>query len=87
MIRDFFWKSLTIYGAHESMVEAELGGRNRWITVQRRKWRRIMKDITQNGLQFGPMISHVVRPNQAKEAYEGLCFDKSKWWGVAVDWR
>jgi threonine dehydrogenase-like Zn-dependent dehydrogenase len=87
MIRDIFVKSLTVHGAHEYFVESELGGRARWVTVQNRKWKRILRDVANGGMKLAPMISHFVKPDQAKEAYDGLCFDKNNWWGVTVDWR
>lgn len=87
LINSILWKCLTVRGAHEAFVEAELGGRGRWITVQRRKWSRLLDAIARGAIQVAPLISHVIQPAQAKEAYEGLCFQKDQWWGVAVDWR
>ncbi|WP_189011375.1 zinc-dependent alcohol dehydrogenase [Paenibacillus marchantiophytorum] len=39
-----------------------------------------------NRLQIAPLISHVLEPRQAKEAYEGLKVNKNQYSGVLFDW-
>ena len=87
LVNAILWKCLTVHGAHEAFVEAELGGRDRWVTVQKRKWSRILDAMARGDIRVAPLISHLVKPAQAKEAYDGLCFQKNQWWGVVVDWR
>lgn len=84
-IRNVFWKGITLRGAH-----AIAPGSEPWINaneLQRRKWRKILHELSTGGLAIEPLISHRIKPTQCKEAYEGLCFDRAHWWGVVVDWR
>jgi len=43
--------------------------------------------IKQKRLQLEPLLSHVIKPEQAKEAYEGLRDNKDKYHGVLFDWN
>lgn len=84
-MRNLFWRGITFRGAHAISPACEP-----WINgaeMQRRKWRKILHELATGGLQIEPLISHRIKPTQCKEAYEGLCFDRAKWWGVVVDWR
>lgn len=42
--------------------------------------------MRQKKLQIEPLISHVLKPEQAKEAYEGLKNNKDQYSGVLFDW-
>jgi threonine dehydrogenase-like Zn-dependent dehydrogenase len=42
--------------------------------------------MKQKRLQIEPLISHVLKPEQAKEAYEGLRINKDQYNGVLFDW-
>lgn len=33
------------------------------------------------------LISHVIKPDQIMEAYQGLMFEKETWHCVAIDWK
>ncbi|MFC3802323.1 zinc-binding alcohol dehydrogenase [Cohnella sp. GCM10012308] len=49
---------------------------------------RIVFSLMQRGkLKIEPLISHVLRPEEAPSAYEGLRFDKDRYHGVLFDWR
>ncbi len=84
-INSVFRKGLSVHGAHTNAPGFEPGC-NR-AAPQRRKWMKIQRELALSGLTVAPLTSHVIDPTRCKEAYEGLCFDKSKWWGVVVDWR
>lgn len=43
--------------------------------------------MEQNRLQIEPLISHVVKPEGAPKAYEGLRFRKDDYYGVLIDWQ
>jgi malate/lactate dehydrogenase len=46
---------------------------------------RIVYDLIREGrLVVKPLISHVLPPEQAPAAYEGLCHDKDRYVGVPV---
>ena len=38
-------------------------------------------------LQIAPLITHTIKPEQIKQAYEGLLHLKDEYIGVAIDWR
>ncbi|MGE6573680.1 hypothetical protein ACQKFM_02075 [Paenibacillus xylanexedens] len=42
--------------------------------------------MLKNKLHNEPLISHVMKPDQAQEAYEGLRFNKDQYNGVLFDW-
>lgn len=42
--------------------------------------------MKQNRLQVEPLISHVLKPEEAKKAYEGLRLNKDQYSGVLFDW-
>ncbi|MBI4023495.1 MAG: zinc-binding dehydrogenase [Verrucomicrobia bacterium] len=80
-----FVKGITLRGAHECVPGSEPCVNA--VELQRRKWAKILREIATGDLAIEPLISHRIKPVRCKEAYEGLCFDRSKWWGVVVDWR
>jgi 2-desacetyl-2-hydroxyethyl bacteriochlorophyllide A dehydrogenase len=43
--------------------------------------------MKQKRLQIEPLISHVLKPEHAKEAYEGLKVNKDQYSGVLFDWN
>lgn len=80
-----FTKGIALRGAHE-MVPGSAPAVDA-VALQRRKWAKLLQEIASGGLAIEPLISHRIKPHQCKEAYEGLCFDRARWWGVVVDWR
>lgn len=46
----------------------------------------VFEMMKQGRLQIAPLISHVLAPGQAKEAYEGLRNKKDRYSGVLFDW-
>lgn len=42
--------------------------------------------MLKNKLHIEPLISHVMKPDQAQEAYEGLRLNKDQYNGVLFDW-
>lgn len=45
-----------------------------------------MKLITENRLKVEPLLSHVIKPERIKSAYEGLLNRKDEFIGVVIDW-
>ena len=45
--------------------------------------------LASNKYQAGAekLISHVIKPDQIMEAYQGLMFEKETWHCVAIDWK
>ncbi len=43
--------------------------------------------IAAKKLKVRELASHVIKPEQAPEAYHGLQYDKDTWTGVIIDWR
>lgn len=84
-IHKVFWDGITVYGAHMRTPGREPW--SDWTEVQRRKWAKIQYQMSVGQIVVEPLISHRVQPGQCKDTYEGLCFDRSKWWGAVVDWR
>jgi len=85
LISGIFTKNLQVHGALETGRHFET--RSHWLALQRRKMDRLQKEMADGTIKIAPLISHVVKPEQCKEAYEGLCFDRDHWTGVTVDWR
>ncbi|MDR6550579.1 zinc-binding alcohol dehydrogenase [Paenibacillus qinlingensis] len=75
---------ITFKGAHEWRYPVEPNEfikhslvRNTSIVFELMKQRRLLVE---------PLISHVLKPEQAKEAYEGLRVNKDQYSGVLFDW-
>lgn len=83
-IHTLFVKGISLIGGHVTAVGSEPGTDR--FALQRRKMAFTQQCLADGRLQVQPLISHVVKPAQCREVYEGLCFDKDKWWGVVVDW-
>jgi threonine dehydrogenase-like Zn-dependent dehydrogenase len=43
--------------------------------------------IASGKLKVRELISHVVKPEQAQEAYDGLMNKRNEYTGVVIDWR
>lgn len=84
-ISHLFTKGITLIGSHEWPVGSEPF--HDWMAQQRHKMAVIQQQMRTNILQIAPLISHVVKPTQCRETYDGLCFDKDHWRGVVVDWQ
>jgi len=85
-----FRKGATLQGALDGSIGGGLTGSDAgtdWAARQRVKFRRIGQALAQGQINVAPLISHTVVPQQCREVYEGLCFDREHWWGVVVDWR
>jgi len=85
LISGIFTKNLQVHGALETGRHYE--NQSNWLSIQRRKMDRLQREMASGTIQIAPLISHVIRPNQCREAFEGLCFDRANWTGVTVDWR
>jgi 2-desacetyl-2-hydroxyethyl bacteriochlorophyllide A dehydrogenase len=80
-----FNKGITLHGGHETGP-----GKAPWArpgAVHLWKLQKVQQELAAGGLQIAPLISHVIKPAQCAQAYDGLSFDRAKWWGVVVDWR
>jgi 2-desacetyl-2-hydroxyethyl bacteriochlorophyllide A dehydrogenase len=84
-IEQIFRKGIELHGAHETAPHSEPWSRPG--VAQQRNWRKLQHELATGGLAIDPLISHVIKPGQCKQAYDGLCFDREHWWGVVVDWR
>ncbi|MCC3375204.1 zinc-binding alcohol dehydrogenase [Cohnella sp. REN36] len=76
--------SITIRGAHEWRYPVAPDPFVKHSLV--RNSQIVFRLMAQRKLQVEPLISHVLRPEQAAEAYEGLRNDKERYAGVLFDW-
>jgi len=84
-ILNILCRGISLHGAHECAPGWEIGIDE--AALKRRKYLKLQHELVAGNLAIEPLISHRIKPAQAKEAYDGLSFDRSKWWGVVVDWR
>ncbi|MBB6673064.1 zinc-dependent alcohol dehydrogenase [Cohnella nanjingensis] len=76
--------SISIRGAHEWRFPV---ARDPFVKHSLVRNSQIVFDLMANRqLKIEPLISHVLRPEQAAEAYEGLRNDKERYAGVLFDW-
>jgi len=75
---------ITVKGALEWMMDTYPG--NWTSTTLYEKQSNIFDWIARNELHVAPLISHMVRPGEMRQAYEGLLHDKETYTGVVVDW-
>jgi 2-desacetyl-2-hydroxyethyl bacteriochlorophyllide A dehydrogenase len=75
---------ITFKGAHEWRYPTEPNPFVKHSLV--RNSRIVFELMQQNRLQIEPLISHVIKPEQSKEAYEGLRTNKDQYNGVLFDW-
>jgi 2-desacetyl-2-hydroxyethyl bacteriochlorophyllide A dehydrogenase len=84
-IHQIFNKGISLHGAHETAPgrapTANAGA------VHMGKLKKVQQALADGSLQIAPLISHLVKPPQCADAYNGLSFERAKWWGVVVDWR
>ncbi|GBG07964.1 alcohol dehydrogenase [Paenibacillus agaridevorans] len=75
---------ITFKGAHEWRYPM---GPNPFIKHSLVRNSKIVFELMkQNRLQIEPLLSHVIKPEQAKEAYAGLRNNKDEYNGVLFDW-
>lgn len=75
---------ITFKGAHEWRYPVEPNEFAKHSLV--RNSNIVFELMKQKRLQIEPLISHVLKPEQAKEAYEGLKNNKDQYNGVLFDW-
>ena len=76
--------SLTLKGAHEWRYPLY---EDAWAKHSLERNARVILRLMQQGrLHVAPLISHVVPPEDAPRAFEGLLDDKATWTGVVFDW-
>jgi 2-desacetyl-2-hydroxyethyl bacteriochlorophyllide A dehydrogenase len=75
---------ITFKGAHEWRYPTEPNQFVKHSLV--RNSQVVFELMQQNRLQIEPLISHVLKPEQASEAYEGLRTNKDQYNGVLFDW-
>lgn len=85
LLSDVHLRFITVRGALEWLVPIypDIGER----TSQWSKQEMIFDWVRRGELQLAPLISHVLRPDQIKEAYEGLLRQPETYTGVALKWR
>ncbi|MFC3746227.1 zinc-binding alcohol dehydrogenase [Paenibacillus sp. GCM10012306] len=75
---------ITFKGAHEWRYPTEPNQFLKHSLVRNSKI--VFELMLQNRLQIEPLISHVIKPEQASEAYAGLRNNKDQYNGVLFDW-
>ncbi|MFF2014710.1 zinc-binding alcohol dehydrogenase [Paenibacillus sp. NPDC058177] len=75
---------ITFKGAHEWRYPTEPNQFVKHSLVRNSKI--VFELMQQNRLQIEPLISHVIKPEQASEAYAGLRNNKDQYNGVLFDW-
>lgn len=75
---------ITVRGAHEAIMDP-YPGTSPAATLYS-KQAVIFDWISRGALKVDPMISHVLKPDQLGEAYEGLLRDQENYTGVLIDW-
>jgi 2-desacetyl-2-hydroxyethyl bacteriochlorophyllide A dehydrogenase len=50
-------------------------------------YHQILDMMGRQVLRIAPLITHTIKPEQIREAYEGLLHHKDEYIGVAIDWR
>jgi len=76
--------SVTFKGAHEWRYPTEP---DRFVKHSLVRNSLVVFELMQRQkLQIDPLISHIIEPEQAPEAYEGLRINKDKYNGVLFDW-
>ncbi|WP_438350996.1 zinc-dependent alcohol dehydrogenase [Paenibacillus sp. FA6] len=75
---------ITFKGAHEWRYPTEPNPFVKHSLV--RNSRIVFELMEQKRLEIEPLISHVIKPEQSKEAYEGLRTNKDQYNGVLFDW-
>ena len=76
---------LTFKGAHEWRFPVhQVEGSKHSIE---RNTRIALELISEGRLKVKELITHVVKPESIKEAYEGLLNEKGEYLGVVIDWR
>ncbi|MFC5648387.1 zinc-binding alcohol dehydrogenase [Paenibacillus solisilvae] len=75
---------ITFKGAHEWRYPVEPNEFVKHSLVRNSKI--VFELMKQSRLQIEPLISHVIKPEQAQEAYEGLRVNKDQYNGVLFDW-
>ncbi|RKY02147.1 hypothetical protein DRP77_08410 [Candidatus Poribacteria bacterium] len=73
LLREIFEKGISLKGARR-----EETSRNTHIALELIRSERIKVD---------PLITHVIKPERVKSAYEGLLNRKDEFLGVVIDWR
>ncbi|GAB6926828.1 zinc-binding dehydrogenase [Paenibacillus sp. JCM 10914] len=76
--------SITFKGAHEWRYPVEKNGFVKHSLV--RNSQIVFRLMAENKLLVEPLISHVLKPEEAGAAYEGLRNDKEHYYGVLFDW-
>ena len=85
LLSDTHLRWITIRGALEWCVPMypDIGNR----TSQWRKQQTIFDWMSRGQLQIEPLISHRLKPEQIKQAYDGLLNEPNVYTGVVLDWK
>ncbi|RXZ84735.1 alcohol dehydrogenase [Paenibacillaceae bacterium] len=76
--------SITFKGAHEWRYPSEPNDFVKHSLVRNSKI--VFELIQKNRLHIEPLLSHVIKPEQSQEAYDGLRVNKDQYHGVLFDW-
>ena len=85
LLSDIHLGMITMHGALEWFLPMypDIGGRK----SQHSKQMMIFDWVERGELKLEPLISHRLRPEQIKQAYEGLLHERETYTGVVLDWR
>ncbi len=76
-------KGAVVTGAHEMLIPLlPRDGKPNKVEITE----KIMLWIAEKKLKIGPLISHILSPDQSAEIYRGLSREQDKYWGVVLDW-
>jgi 2-desacetyl-2-hydroxyethyl bacteriochlorophyllide A dehydrogenase len=78
-------RGLVVRGAH--MWRFPVCAERNVATTVEWNFATIFEQIGSGALQVRELISHVIPPEQAPEAYAGLRDEPQRWTGVVIDWR
>jgi len=85
LLSDVHLRWITIRGALEWCIPMYPEGKQGW--SQFSKQQLIFEWIRSGELKVEPLISHRLKPDQIKEAYDGLLNSPEVYTGVLLDWK
>lgn len=76
---------ITFKGAHEPVLPEE---HIKYVKHSKVRNVKIILDLIQNNkLKIEPLITHIIKPEEVVDAYDGLRNKKDEYLGVLIDWR
>jgi L-iditol 2-dehydrogenase len=81
---DIHLKGLTVVGAHVSTSPKQGTPHDKWTEAENRRY--ILELMRDKVLDVAPLITHVVPPAEAADAFTGLADRPAEYLGVVIDW-